>query len=1295
MLRPLRGVKRLIRSWLSPRKQKTSVRKPLGARLCLEPLENRLAPANLSDSGIAADAAAVVSTSITLSAAVNGSPVATVTYGTWVTFTAVVSSTSTPTGSVQFLDQTTGVTLGNGNFISSGPGSATYTYTTLPTQLKVTGTTPDDIQAIFTPMGNFVGSTGDLAGGEAVTPAPLTISGMTVNDKIYDGTNVATLNWPEHPWVSLEGGLVGVPSLVGIIPGDTITLNNAPAATLSSASGLIAFDAADNMYVTGSGTDITRFAAGSTTPSHLTNNYPGEVPAMATDAAGDLFVATYSDNSAITEFAPGSTVPTAILSGLSGPDALAFDSAGNLYVANTGTSTISKFTPGSTTPSATLTGLNYPVALVFDPAGNLYVANYRDNSISKFAPGSVTPTARLTGVQFSQGLLSGTLGTDSAGDLYAIDSNFDSLAPSMVSKFSPGSTTPSATLIGLFAPSAMAVDAGGNVYVSEFQENTVLKFAAGSTTPTAVLTGLNGPTALALDSGGNLYVATAYGISKFTADALSSLAVKGVFASKDSGTAIAVTVPGLQLVGPQAGNYTLTAPTLTANITPQQLTVTGVTANNKVYDSTTAATINASGAALNGVLSGDSVTLSTAGATGAFQTKKAGNNSVRVSGLTLSGPQASDYSLVKPLLPATITPAPLTVSGMTANNKVYDGSAAASIDVSGATLGVFSGDQVLFSVLPSAILTGINNPNHIAVDAGGNVYVSESSTVAKFAPGSTTPSALLTGVSSAGALAIDPSGNLYVSNYSSGTVSEFAPGSTIPTATISWLGAPRAMGFDSSGNLYALNANHSVSRFAPGSTVPNMILTTWADIFDMAVDGAGNIYVAGFRAGTIYEFAVGSSTRTTIVTGLHQTYAMAADAAGNLYVDEPWSFGMLLEFTAGSTSPRTIFLQGGVSNSGLLAVDTAGNLYAGNFNARSPSTGGVERYDSNTLTTTTAVGTFASKNIGHDIPVTVTGLAITGADAGNYTLTWPTLTASIMPAPLTVTGITANNKVYDGTTKATLNTSQAALSGLIPGDVVTLDTSAATGTFATSNIGNGIIVNISGLKLDGLQAADCPLRRPTLRCPLPWWVISPASKARADSRLLPSLSVCQERRGSRPPTMSSPPTNRLFRAGPIRTTYPSSPGSLLPMRSAPLPSLQVKCGKRSLSTSSPVLFLCWRAQRPSPSVSPIRRIPRWLWRRVLVRSFLKQPTQHQLAAHQRDRHCALHRRVATGERHRSISPLWTSFLRRWAMRKGSDSVRAGSRVRTRNSSLTQSRYVATDSMTKESCAAMQRLQTKR
>ena len=76
------------------------------------------------------------------------------------------------------------------------------------------------------------------------------------------------------------------------------------------------------------------------------------------------------------------------------PWALAFDSSGNLYVANDGNNTVSKFAPGSTTPSATYSaGLSDPVALAFDSSGNLYVANDGNNTVSEFAPGSTTPSA--------------------------------------------------------------------------------------------------------------------------------------------------------------------------------------------------------------------------------------------------------------------------------------------------------------------------------------------------------------------------------------------------------------------------------------------------------------------------------------------------------------------------------------------------------------------------------------------------------------------------------------------------------------------------------------------------------------------------------------------------------------------------------------------------------------------------------------------------------------------------------------------------------------------------------------
>ncbi len=67
--------------------------------------------------------------------------------------------------------------------------------------------------------------------------------------------------------------------------------------------------------------------------------------------------------------------------------------------------------------------------------------------------------------------------------------------------------------------------------------------------------------------------------------------------------------------------------------------------------------------------------------------------------------------------------------------------------------------------------------------------------------------------------------------------------------------------------------------------------------------------------------------------------------------------------------------------------------------------------------------------------VTATGLALAGTDAGNYTVNTSAATSADI-TPLAITGsVTANDKVYDGTTAATL--SGATLSGVIAGDIVT------------------------------------------------------------------------------------------------------------------------------------------------------------------------------------------------------------------------------------------------------------------
>ena len=167
----------------------------------------------------------------------------------------------------------------------------------------------------------------------------------------------------------------------------------------------------------------------------------------------------------------------------------------------------------------------------------------------------------------------------------------------------------------------------------------------------------------------------------------------GTFSNKDVGTGKAVTVTGCTLSGAQAGNYTATQPAgLTADITPKALTVTGLTAQNKVYDATTAASLSGAAALLaaedpgTGSTSdgkpytGDAVSAGGTAA-GTFSNKDVGTGKVvTVTGCTLSGAQAGNYTATQPTgLTADITPKALTITGLSAVNKFYDGTTAVTL----------------------------------------------------------------------------------------------------------------------------------------------------------------------------------------------------------------------------------------------------------------------------------------------------------------------------------------------------------------------------------------------------------------------------------------------------------------------------------------------------------------------------------------------------------------------------------------------------------------------------------------
>jgi hypothetical protein len=167
--------------------------------------------------------------------------------------------------------------------------------------------------------------------------------------------------------------------------------------------------------------------------------------------------------------------------------------------------------------------------------------------------------------------------------------------------------------------------------------------------------------------------------------ALSTNGYAAVFSSKNVANGVTVTVSGLSLTGTAAANYSLTQPALNANITAKPLTAAGtLAAQSRPYNGTTVATLTGSAALLtaeaagsgttsdNTPYTGDTVSV-TGTPAGAFSGAGVGTGlTVSVTGLSLSGGQAGNYSLTAPSFTANITASNLTI---TANNdaKTYGG----------------------------------------------------------------------------------------------------------------------------------------------------------------------------------------------------------------------------------------------------------------------------------------------------------------------------------------------------------------------------------------------------------------------------------------------------------------------------------------------------------------------------------------------------------------------------------------------------------------------------------------------
>jgi hypothetical protein len=505
--------------------------------------------------------------------------------------------------------------------------------------------------------------------------------------------------------------------------------------------------------------------------------------------------------------------------------------------------------------------------------------------------------------------------------------------------------------------------------------------------------------------------ATLVGVIDQDVVTINSMGATGTFADKNVGTGKQVTTSGFTLGGPNASNYTLIQPTIIAEITPLSLMISGVTANSKTYDGNSLTTLNIGSAALFGILNLDKVTLNSSNALGNFSDKNVGSRkTVITSGFSITGADAANYSLVQPILVANISLAELTITGVTANNKVYDGTNVATLNTLSARLiGVIVPDDV-------TLLTSGASGTFTSKNAGSNIIV-------------TTSGFMLGGTNAGNYILIQPTtfANIASVGLSISIEGITADNKVYDGTTVAHLNTTQAK--------------------MVGIIAPDIIILNKANVI-----------------GTFVDKNVGNNI-TIITSG----FSITGENAGNYTLIQPIVEANILPFA----TPLTI--TGVTANNKTYDGTTTAILNTG-----SATLTGMIPTDMVTLNIKDAKGNFVDKNAASGKQVTITGFKLEGIDAINYTLTQPVSTADIKTATITVTGITAKNKIFDGSTIATLNTTSALLVGIVSTDNVKLMATNANGTFADKNVGTGKIVTPTGLFINGTDAGNYSFINPTL-----------------------------------------------------------------------------------------------------------------------------------------------------------------------------------------------------------------------
>jgi len=332
----------------------------------------------------------------------------------------------------------------------------------------------------------------------------------------------------------------------------------------------VALDAAGNLYISDSinyrvrevSNGVIKTVAGSSHGFTLGDGGPASASGLfspgdlAFGSDGTLYVADQSDMRvrAISNGIINTVAGGGVAAGDNGPagsaqfnviSGLAVNAAGDIFIADQNDHRVRKVSQGvistvAGTGAAGFSGdgglaanaqLNSPMGLAVDPQGDLYIADYQNNRVRRVSRGIITTVVGngATGSGGDGGLAINApepgpmaVAVDSSGNLYVMDFaiRVREVSNGLITTLT-GSLPPPCDCVGF--PSYMTLDATGNIYIADANDNVVGEVSNGAIVTVAgsgafgfsgdggpaTAAALSIPSGVAVDTAGNLYIADA------------------------------------------------------------------------------------------------------------------------------------------------------------------------------------------------------------------------------------------------------------------------------------------------------------------------------------------------------------------------------------------------------------------------------------------------------------------------------------------------------------------------------------------------------------------------------------------------------------------------------------------------------------------------------------------------------------------------------------------------------------------------------------------------------------------